>query len=96
MRNRTKVGLLASSAIIALALSGCVTETVAPELHTSAFVTNEPDAPTIDEARSGASDSNGSSTAPVAMNASPPVGAVPAVAPPAPPIPALPPPPVLH
>ena len=50
MKRVVTLGVVASSAFIALALSGCVTEEVAfPELHTTAYV--ERDVPSVEEAR---------------------------------------------
>ena len=88
-------GIMAASALAIFALSGCVTETVpAPELHTSAYVSNanQPDPPSLADEHSS---SSASGTASSPAGAAPPVAAPPPVAA-APPIPGVPPPPVLH
>ena len=59
MRRVVAIGLFIASAVIALALSGCVTEEIGPtELHTTAYV--EGDAPPVsqEQSRTNASPSN--------------------------------------
>jgi len=95
MRQLGRIGVLSCSALAALGLAGCVTETVPPpEIHTSAFVTtDEPDAPAANTPL--LSNTTTAANQAVPQNApAPPAMAVPAMAPPAPPIPAV--PPVIH
>ena len=80
-------------AMLALTLSGCVTETVAPELHTSAYVGNDADSASDSNART---QPNAAPSAATGSKPSAPSSSDAVASPPAPPIPGVPPPPVLH
>jgi hypothetical protein len=95
-RQAGRFRIFTCSALMAFGIAGCVTETIPPpEIHTTAFVTDEPDPPSVDTHFLSSATTATNDVTPHNAPASPAM-AVPAASPPAPPIPALAPPPVIH
>ena len=95
MKRVVMFSFMTFAALMATALTGCVTEEVpTPKLHTSAYVGDQqPDAPSLEEARAHNASSSGGSSSTASSGAAAPVAGAPVVSAPPPPIATLPPPP---